>query len=354
MAVRAGLRGGRRAREASGESEFDPARIARLDRVAAAPCCHVPRRCGPAARAVKNVGNKKARSRMNRLRACSLPHVGMRADREGSVIGFARCTAKQNLPVHLKRCRVDRAENAKTLRHKACYRCQGEQLRAPARARRPSRLEPEQAGRVRFAPNRIPPVPTVAGAMCAWARWRRLAGFLRPPPWRRPGAARTRRAPIATARMRRDDAIAFAKPRAAPTLHPARHLVLGPNAAPQIGAICGAAFAQPRTSLQTRATTRCVDTAPHALSSRTSFRRSSSERGRRRYALGAAATRAVRRGSHSTTDRPHIRAPHAYRIDRGAARQCTSTADPAQRPSAARASAPPCRDGTLHANRGSA
>lgn len=127
--------------------------------------------CARAARAIKIVGNKKARSRMNRLRACSLPHVGMRADREGSVIGFARCTAKQNLPVHLKRSRVDRAANAKTLRRKACYRCQGKPVRTHSRPGPRPGLEPEQAQRARFAPNRIPPVPPVAGAMCARAGW---------------------------------------------------------------------------------------------------------------------------------------------------------------------------------------
>ena len=108
-----------------------------------------------------------------------------------------------------------------------------------------------------------------------------------------------------------------------------------------------------------RCRSRGVRTTPRALSSHTGFRRSSSERDRRRYALGAAATRAVRCGSRSRTDRPHIRAARACRIaPRAAPRGCTHTdrpsADPAPRPRAARASAPPCREGTLHANRGSA
>ena len=58
---------------------------------------------------------------------------------------------------------------------------------------------------------------------------------------------------------------------------------------------------------------RRTRTTPHALSSRTSFRRSSSERDRRRHALGAVATRAVRCGSRSITHRAHSRAPHAHR-----------------------------------------
>ncbi|WP_394538301.1 hypothetical protein PRJ39_21230 [Lysobacter enzymogenes] len=84
--------------------------------------CRWTQRLRSATLRIKTLGNKKARSRMNRLRACSLPHVGMRADREGSVSGFARCTAKQNLPVHLKRSRAKPPSNAKTLRRKACYR----------------------------------------------------------------------------------------------------------------------------------------------------------------------------------------------------------------------------------------
>ena len=46
-----------------------------------------------------NGTNKKGPPRSNRLRACSLPHVGMRVDREGFVSAIARCSAKKNCAV---------------------------------------------------------------------------------------------------------------------------------------------------------------------------------------------------------------------------------------------------------------
>jgi hypothetical protein len=159
--------------------------------------------------------------------------------------------------------------------------------------------------------------------------------------------------------MRRDDAIAFAKLCAAPTLHRACAIAIDPTAILEIDALRDPSFAQLRTPLQTLAAAlaayaqrrkRCPRAQAFAV-----HQASATGDGTHSAPWRRAQCDAVRvRPRTARTFARRTRTAAAARRRRGNTHTEPPIADPAPRLSAARASAPPCRDGTLHANRGSA